>query len=113
MLFPKKMVYWYCRILHDVFRQSMTLLQCEQKEVLIMEKKSAVWTVVKVALAVTAVCAAAAFVYYKFFRKKKELLEETEELAELELELEPGELSEEPSFEADAADVIANAEEMA
>ena len=75
-----------------------------------MEKKSAVWTVVKVALAVTAVCAAAAFVYYKFFRKKKELLEETEELAELELEL--GELSEEPSFEADAADVIANAEDM-
>ena len=75
-----------------------------------MEKKSAVWTVVKVALTVTAVCAAAAFVYYKFFRKKKELLEETEELAELELE--PGELSEEPSFEADAADVIATAEEM-
>ena len=87
----------------------MTLLQCQQKEVLIMEKKSAVWTVVKVALAVMAVCAAAAFVYYKFFRKKKELLEETEALDETEL----GALSEEPSFEADAADVIANAEEMA
>lgn len=75
-----------------------------------MEKKSTALTVLKIVLAVGAVCAVAAFVYYKFFHKKKEALGEAEELAELEL----GDLAEEEApFEVSAEAVIANAEEMA
>ena len=76
-----------------------------------MEKKSTLWLVVKIVLAVGAVCAVAAVVYHKFFRKKKEeLLEEAEELEALDVAEEP--IDEEPPFEASAEAVIANAEEM-
>ncbi|MBQ1229664.1 MAG: hypothetical protein II369_04470 [Clostridia bacterium] len=77
-----------------------------------MEKKSTLWTVVKILLAVGAVCAVAAVVYHKFFRKKKEeeLLEEAEELEALDIAEEL--IDDEPPFEASAEAVIANAEEM-
>lgn len=74
-----------------------------------MEKKNTFWKVLTVILAIGAICAAAAVVYHKFFRKKKEELEDAEVLPELEAS---EEAVEEETFEVAADAVIANVEDM-
>lgn len=73
-----------------------------------MEKKNTFWKVVTAILAIGAICAAAAVVYHKFFRKKQEELIDAEEIPALDGE---EEIVEEP-FEVSADAVIANVEDM-
>lgn len=75
-----------------------------------MEKKNTFWKVLTAILAIGAICAAAAVIYHKFFRKKKEELEAVEELPELEAD--EGAAAEEEVFEVAADAVIANVEDM-
>lgn len=79
--------------------------------IVVVKKKSAFWTTVKILLAVGAVCLVAAKLYQKFIKNKKTVCElDAEEEAPV-----LDEATEEPveeAFEVSADAVIANAEEM-
>ena len=76
-----------------------------------MEKKNTFWKILTAVLAIGAICAAAAVVYHKFFRKKKDELAgaECEEIPALDGE---ESVAEEETFEVPADAVIANVEDM-
>lgn len=83
----------------------------ENSNLVVVKKKNTVWTVIKILLAVGAVCLVAAKIYQKFFKNKKASAEEikaedeTPEIAE-------AEAVEDDAFEVPAEAVIANAEDM-
>ena len=89
----------------------------ENQNIVVVKKKSTFWTVVKILLAVGAICLIAAKVYQKFFKKKTvEVIEDADDLSAMtdadDVAVEEA-TAEEETFEVAAEAVIANAEDMA
>ena len=89
----------------------------ENQNIVVVKKKSTFWTVVKILLAVGAICLVAAKVYQKFFKKKTiEVIEDADDLSDMtdadDVAVEET-TAEEETFEVAAEAVIANAEDMA
>lgn len=85
----------------------------ENSNVVVVKKKSTFWTVVKILLAVGAICLVAAKIYQKFFKNKKAAvceIEDDEDLPEIDTAEETD--TDEEAFEVPADAVIANAEDM-
>ena len=83
-------------------------------QVVVVKKKSTFWKVVKILLAVGALCLIAAKVYRKFFQKNTEVVvdEDADEATDVDLLAEEDADVEEEAFEVPAEAVIANAEDM-
>ncbi|MBQ8310328.1 MAG: hypothetical protein IJX80_04865 [Clostridia bacterium] len=79
-----------------------------QNDVVMVKKGSRFWKVVGILLAIAGLCAVAVVVYKKFFQKKNEELEETEEPEALDGAEETP--AAEEIFEVPAEAVIANVE---
>lgn len=85
------------------------------ENIVVVKKKSAFWTTVKIVLAVGAACLVAAKIYQKFFKNKKQVceLESDEETPALDCAEAEEEAEEaDTSLEVPADAVIANAENM-